>query len=83
MSLARTQERQKRSGYRRDAMWVVGVMVVADESMMRHYDNEEHILLAYIKALMSEVANIFRYKKTILLILPMKPLEYIYIYIYK
>ena len=47
-------------------MWAVGVMIVADESMMRHYDSEEHVLFAYVKALMSQVANIFRYTSNIL-----------------
>ena len=37
-------------------------MVVTDESMMWHYDNEEHVLTLYIETLMAEVAGIFRYE---------------------
>ena len=35
-------------------------MVVADQTMMWHYDNEENVLYMYIKTLMEQVARIFR-----------------------
>ena len=47
---------------RRGELWRVRVIVVTDESMMWHYDNEEHVLLVYIKTLMAEVTGIFRYE---------------------
>ena len=48
-------------------LWRVRVMVVADQTMMRHYNNEENVLLMYIKTLMAEVASIFRYGFSLLI----------------
>ena len=61
------ERRDKRSSLDRGGeLWRVRVMVVTDESMMWHYDNEEHVLTVYIETLMAEVASIFRYDMLIL-----------------
>ena len=64
-------EQRKRRGIRSSIdrggeLWRVRVIVVADETMMWHYENEEHVLAVYIRTLMAEVAAMFRYEMTCL-----------------
>ena len=55
------EKRHRRSSWNIEGLWRVRVLVVADQTMMWHYDNEEHVLYMYIKTLMEQVANIFRF----------------------
>ena len=56
-----SRKREKRSTWNNEGLWRIRVMVVADQTMMWHYDNEEHVLNMYIQTLMGEVNHIFRY----------------------